>query len=730
MIYDNIYYYKERSLPLKKYMPLLLIFLFTVLIVPVRAADNEPPQLLYKNIHPTTVAFEGNTTAGYTTIEIKTNEPTRGYISVTGNLGSTKINLSTTEYKSDFIVHWVPWDDQKREPLPPGEYTLKLYLTDQGYNQMAGYPLGKLTVVSEPNPKKLIDFVTATPSTISPKYLVTNPLTLIEYRVNRHAEVEVIIQKSGTDYYHDPKQKLEPGLYQFSWNGRDNDGKIVPDGDYNLLFKTTELNFNNPSNTPTEYRLGKITVKDGEYGIPTWRLEEIIAEGSFDQPEFSPNGDGVQDTVTGTISLKEKANIDVWITNAAGAHIKKVLSGEFDIGNHIFSWDGTEFYDGTVPNGPYSIKLTVFENGAYGYLPIENSQVRVTGGHEITVPEPVQEVQVVTDTTPISVYPMGQGYTGKKGDIYPIIRTRTDNISYEVLVKEGVTGTLNPADVELINLESIPLQWGKITKETTVYKGPGIINKVITKIPENTVVRILRKDSSWYRVLLDSGEQAYVSENDLIVVEQNQEQGIKYIVANGDTLWKIAQKYNVTIDQLIQANNLDFNNYIYPGQILTIPVSNSTTNPNDGKENMTVYIVESGNTLWKIANKYGITIQDLVNVNNLDPNQYLYIGQKLFIPTQTIVYAVQSEDTLWKISNKFNVSIQDIVEKNNLDINGYLYIGQKLMIPSFDQYTVQAGDTLWKIAQKYNTTVENLIQWNMLNPNDYLYIGQKLKVRG
>lgn len=715
---------------MKKFLAIIpaLIILLTVFIIPVKAVDNETPQLLYKNINPTTVAFEGNTTGGYTTIEIKTNEPTRGYILVSGNSRSTKINLSSTEFKSDFIVHWVPWDDQKREPLPPGEYSLSLYLTDQGYNQMAGYPLGKLTVVSEPNPKKLIDSVTVTPSTISPKYKDTNQLTTIAYQVNRHSEVEIVIQKDGKDYYKYSKQKLEPGLYQFTWNGRDNQGRILPDGEYNILFKTTELNFNYPSYTSKNYKLGTVTIKDGDYQIPEWRLQEIIASGSFDQPEFSPNDDGTQDTVTGTISLKEKANVDVWIINAAGAHIKNVLSGELSSGSHTFTWDGKEFYEGTVPNGPYSIKISLNENGAFGSLLIENSQVRVTGAHEITTPEPVQEVQVVTETTPISVYPMGQGYTGKKGDIYPIIGTTTDNISYEVLVKEGVTGRVNPTDVILINLDTIPVQWGKTTKETTAYKGPA--TQIITTIPENTTVRILRKDSSWYRVLLDSGEQAYISENDLIPVELNHEQGIKYTVANGDTLWKIAQKYNLTVDKLIQANNLDANSYIYPGQILTIPLSDSTTNVNGGNENTLIYIVESGDTLWKIANKHGVTIQDIVNVNNMDPNQYLYIGQKLLIPTQSMVYNVQPGDTLWKIASNFNVSIQDIVDNNNLDINGYLSIGQKLLIPSSVDYTVQSGDTLWKIAQKYNTTVENLIQWNQLNSNEYLYIGQKLKVRG
>lgn len=88
------------------------------------------------------------------------------------------------------------------------------------------------------------------------------------------------------------------------------------------------------------------------------------------------------------------------------------------------------------------------------------------------------------------------------------------------------------------------------------------------------------------------------------------------------------------------------NNYIYPGQILTIPLSDSTTNENDGNENNVIYIVESGETLWKIANKHGVTIQDIVNVNNMDPNQYLYIGQKILIRIHSTVYNVQLGDTL------------------------------------------------------------------------------------
>ncbi|MGE5456518.1 MAG: LysM peptidoglycan-binding domain-containing protein [Ignavibacteriales bacterium] len=152
------------------------------------------------------------------------------------------------------------------------------------------------------------------------------------------------------------------------------------------------------------------------------------------------------------------------------------------------------------------------------------------------------------------------------------------------------------------------------------------------------------------------------------------------------------------------------------------------------------HIVQPGDTLYSIAKKYNTIVEELIRVNNLTSTT-LTIGQKLVIPgteatipsENTITYTVQSGDTLWSIANRYKTTVSDIKDYNNLTSNT-LTIGQKLKIPvtsttppAYVSYTVQKGDTLWSIASEYNMTVDALKLLNNLTSN-IISIGQVLKV--
>lgn len=202
-----------------------------------------------------------------------------------------------------------------------------------------------------------------------------------------------------------------------------------------------------------------------------------------------------------------------------------------------------------------------------------------------------------------------------------------------------------------------------------------------------------------------------------------------YTVKSGDTLWNIAKKFNISVNDLKNENNLT-NNFLSIGQKLIIP-SKKTQGEN-------VYTVKSGDTLYSIARKYGITMNELIEFNNLD-STLLSIGQTLKIPivnseevpsTNDITYTVKRGDNLYSIARKYNVSVSDLMSYNNLT-NNLLSIGQIIKIPSNGMtetiYIVQNGDTLYGIARKFNTTVDSIKRKNDLTSN-ILSIGQKLKI--
>lgn len=197
-----------------------------------------------------------------------------------------------------------------------------------------------------------------------------------------------------------------------------------------------------------------------------------------------------------------------------------------------------------------------------------------------------------------------------------------------------------------------------------------------------------------------------------------------YKVMKGDTLYSIAKKLDTTVDELKKINNLD-NNVLSIGEIIKIPTKIIDTGETK------LYQVKAGDTLYSIANKYGITVKELKAINNLSDNK-LAIGQLLNVPSglsSVNTYTVSSGDTLYSIAKKFGISIDKLKDINQLKDN-MLKIGQKLIIPLLEDttYVVKTGDTLYSIARKFNITVDELKKLNNL-VDDILTIGKILIIK-
>ena len=195
--------------------------------------------------------------------------------------------------------------------------------------------------------------------------------------------------------------------------------------------------------------------------------------------------------------------------------------------------------------------------------------------------------------------------------------------------------------------------------------------------------------------------------------------GNTYTVKLGDSLWSIANKYNTTVSKLKSLNNLS-SDALQIGQILNIP-SNSVSAGN-------TYTVKSGDSLWSIANKYNTTVSNLKSLNNLS-SDVLQIGQVLNVPSSSVsagnTYTVKSGDSLWNIANRYGISVAELKSLNNLS-GDVLQIGQVLNVPSSNNvYIVKSGDSLWSIANRYGTSVSELKSLNNLSSNS-LTIGQEL----
>ncbi len=196
-----------------------------------------------------------------------------------------------------------------------------------------------------------------------------------------------------------------------------------------------------------------------------------------------------------------------------------------------------------------------------------------------------------------------------------------------------------------------------------------------------------------------------------------------YTVKSGDSLWSISRKFGVTVNELKKVNNLS-SNLLSIGQNLIIPGKKNNTSSNE-------YVVKKGDTLYGIANKYNVSIDNLKSYNNLSTDS-LSIGQIIKIPDNKVnsnEYVVKSGDSLYSISRKYGVSVDELMSVNNLK-STVLSVGQVLKIPNSNEvtnviYTVKKGDSLWSIAKNNKTTVDAIVKLNNLS-NANLSIGQKL----
>ena len=212
----------------------------------------------------------------------------------------------------------------------------------------------------------------------------------------------------------------------------------------------------------------------------------------------------------------------------------------------------------------------------------------------------------------------------------------------------------------------------------------------------------------------------------------------EYIVKSGDSLWSIAKKYNVSVDELKTANNLTSNS-LSIGQILRIPIKEETE-----AGNYVIYTVKSGDNLYQIAQNYSVSVNDIKELNNLSSN-ILNIGQQLIIPVEQKIietdyntYIVKSGDSLYSIAKQYNISVNELKSINNLDSNT-LSIGQRLLVPitteikeeteieDYDTYIVKKGDNLYTISKQYGIGVDEIMNYNNLKTN-LLNIGQVLKI--
>jgi murein DD-endopeptidase MepM/ murein hydrolase activator NlpD len=192
------------------------------------------------------------------------------------------------------------------------------------------------------------------------------------------------------------------------------------------------------------------------------------------------------------------------------------------------------------------------------------------------------------------------------------------------------------------------------------------------------------------------------------------------------------------------------------GMLMWLPASIAAQDTNTG---VTIHVVQRGETLFRIARQYGLTVNDLARLNSITDLNTIQVGQRLLVPTKSSVvsqpqtHVVQPGETLQSIAQLYGLTAEQLASRNNIPNVNRIYVGQVLNITSpqatvapnptatiqptgVEQqavltntiYAVQRGDTLFRIATRYGLTVNDLVRANNISDPTTIYAGQQLLI--
>ncbi len=243
----------------------------------------------------------------------------------------------------------------------------------------------------------------------------------------------------------------------------------------------------------------------------------------------------------------------------------------------------------------------------------------------------------------------------------------------------------------------------------------------------------------WNKDAIGAGDQIRPGQSLTIILdgEAPLAEPKSYTVKRGDTLSQIATRHGVTTKALGAANNLTAESTIYPGMTLKLP-----QNANEVSTQPTTHIVQRGETLSGIAERYGLTTPTLMKINKISNPRSLRPGQTLLLsaPKKATVHTVKRGETLSKIAQKYGVSVTALAKENKISSKSTLRVGQQLRIPTggksaaeaaevWISYRVKSGDNLTGIARRFGCSVDELAAWNKIKRTQPLRVGQVLKVK-
>ena len=427
---------------------------------------------------------------------------------------------------------------------------------------------------------------------------------------------------------------------------------------------------------------------------------------------------------------------------------------------HGVNWRDIANWNQIDPSAPLFAGSSLYLYGAKKPEPVKPTSYLVQAGDTLT------DVAARFDMTPKQLADLN-GMSANSNLLRGARLTLVDNgtASKKAVEEEKTTTTKNKADnspeVELVSykvkrgeyLKQIAERYGvthtELAELNNISANSSLAVGQSIKVPDQkgspATERLSAKDSSKDSKDKESGKIATTS----------------YTVKSGDTLSKIASRFDTTNDDLAKLNKFSASTMVRLGQVISVP------DINVAPEKPSSYQVQSGDTLTAVAAKFDMTPQELASLNDMKASANLIRGATLKLVAEeekttkagkrssreakedkeaqesaTLVsskgnkssadtesYTVKRGESLHAIAAKYDLTTSELAKLNNISAKAKVQVGQTLDVPRLtSSYTVKSGDTLTRLANKFGLSVNELAKLNQLSPNANVIIGDVLVV--
>ena len=230
------------------------------------------------------------------------------------------------------------------------------------------------------------------------------------------------------------------------------------------------------------------------------------------------------------------------------------------------------------------------------------------------------------------------------------------------------------------------------------------------------------------------------------------------VVKPGETLSEIADRHGVSLNRLMQANGISNPNMVVAGQKLVLPGSSTGASHAGSSSRGGSITVQPGDTLSDIADRQGVSLNQLMQANGITNPNMVVAGQKLVLPGSrraapaaapralpTAPYTVKSGETLSEIADRFGTSTERLIQVNGISNPNLVVAGTRLAIPgrpsssaaprstaaprNAKEHLVRSGESLSTIADSYGLPVERLAAINEIDDPNLVVSGTRLKLQ-